>query len=210
MPRQSLLDFGQTQSALRPIPISDAALSFNKDAFSDDESDRYLDTLTHDTPWRHDRITIHGRTIPLPRLQAWYADNGASLRYSGMTVAPLEFTEALHAIRRRVYDLTGVYFNSALVNCYRNGNDSVGWHRDNEPEFGPDPIIGSVSFGATREFVLKHVTKRTLPPITVRLTHGSLLLMGEGVQRFWKHQLPKRKRVTEARINLTFRNVTPT
>jgi alkylated DNA repair dioxygenase AlkB len=189
----------------RPIP--DAELTFFERAFSSAESDHYFDALTRATPWRHDEITIHGRTIPLPRLQAWYAEAEAVLNYSGMRVPACVWTDDLLSIKRRINVLTGLDFNGVLLNYYRDGNDSVGWHSDNEVEFGPHPIIASVSFGATREFVLKHARDKTAATVSCALTHGSLLLMGRTVQNFWKHQLPKRKRVTEPRLNLTFRTI---
>ncbi len=116
-------------------------------------------------------------------------------------------TDPLNAIRERVRKLTGVSFNGVLVTLYRDGNDSVGWHSDDEKEFGEDPIIGSVSFGETRDFVLRHRYRRELPHVKCALRHGSLLLMGRGSQTRWAHQLPKRKRIARPRINLTLRTV---
>lgn len=155
-------------------------------------------------------MLIHGKRIPLPRLQAWYADGAFPLNYSGMNIAPLKMTAELGAIRERVQSLTGISFNGVLVTLYRDGSDSVGWHSDDEAEFGADPIIGSVSFGEERDFVLRHRRRRELAPVKIPLTHGSLLLMGRGSQIHWAHQVPKRKRVTRARINLTLRNVSTT
>ena len=206
MPEQSQFRFAQPAAGPTWIDIADAELSFYERAFSVDEADRYLRTLMAETPWRRDHITIHGRTIPLPRLQTWYADDGATLNYSGLSVPACAWTRDLVSIRDRVTELTGLRFNGVLLNCYRDGNDSVGWHSDNEAEWGPNPVIASVSFGATRDFMLKHLTLEEVDPVRCVLSHGSLLVMGDGVQTHWQHQLPKRKRVTEPRINLTFRN----
>lgn len=207
MQERSLFSVDYSSSDCQHIRIPDAELSFYEQAFSVDESDRYLHALMQNTAWRHDQITIHGKTIPLPRLQAWYADAGLDLHYSGMTLEPLDWTEDLRSIHERLRLLTGLQFNGVLVNCYRDGSDSVGWHRDNEAEFGPDPIIASVSFGATRQFDLKHLSKDHVKTVKCQLSHGSLLVMGATVQQFWKHQLPKRKLITQPRINLTFRNI---
>lgn len=207
MPQQSLFEFGQCDEEAHRVNIPDAALSIYRQAFSATEADSYLNSLVDTTPWRHDNIKIHGKTFPLPRLQTWYAHAGATLRYSGMRIKPLAWTNELLSIGDRVEALTGLRFDGVLVNLYRDGNDSVGWHSDNEVEFGPDPVIASVSFGATRDFVLKHLFKVELKPVKCALTHGSLLVMGHGVQTHWQHQLPKRKRVTEPRVNLTFRNI---
>ena len=193
----------------RRIPLPDAELVFYEGAFSDAEADHYFEVLRANTPWRRDQILIHGKRIPLPRLQTWYADADLPLAYSGMSLPALPMTPELHAIRGRVHELCGFEFNGVLVTLYRDGNDSVGWHSDDEPEFGPDPVIGSVSFGETRDFVLKHRTQRELPPVTCALSHGSLLVMGRGSQTRWAHRLPKRKAVRGARINLTLRNILP-
>jgi alkylated DNA repair dioxygenase AlkB len=207
MLEQALFNFGQPGNGYQRIQIADAELSMFEHAFSAAESDRYLQTFIDNIPWRCDEINIHGRTIPLPRLQAWYADKDAVLHYSGMSVEPLAWTSELFSIGERVTELSGLRFNGVLLNCYRDGFDSVGWHSDDEQKFGPDPIIASVSFGATREFVLKHRFKDDVKPVKCQLTHGSLLVMGKGTQTHWKHQLPKRKLVTKPRINLTFRNM---
>lgn len=191
----------------RAIDLPDAELCFYPQAFSAAEADQHFESLRSATPWRHDQMLIHGKRIPLPRLQAWYADDDVALKYSGMRIAPLAMTDDINAIRDRVRDATGLTFNGVLVTLYRDGNDSVGWHSDDEAEFGVDPIIGSVSLGETRDFVLKHRHRSELPPVKCALTHGSLLVMGRGSQTHWAHQLPKRKRIARARINLTLRNV---
>jgi alkylated DNA repair dioxygenase AlkB len=209
MSQQSLFDLEEQSADCEQIDIPDATLFFHPHAFNDVESTHHLQSLTGHTPWRHDEITVHGRTVPIPRLQAWYNNDNAGLTYSGMHLAALTWTDELDSIRQRVQQLSGFDFNGVLVNYYRDGNDSVGWHSDDETEFGIDPIIASVSFGATRDFVLKHKRDTKLKPVKCRLTSGSLLVMGKGVQTNWQHQLPKRKRVTEPRINLTFRNILP-
>ena len=206
MSQQSLLD-NPAQSSKQAIDLPDAELYFYPQAFSNVEAGRHFETLLNVTPWRHDQILIHGKRIPLPRLQAWYADDDVALNYSGMRIMPLAMTSPINAIRNRVRELTNLSFNGVLVTLYRDGNDSVGWHSDDEAEFGFDPIIGSVSFGETRDFILKHRHRRELPPVKCPLTRGSLLVMGHGSQTQWAHHLPKRKRVTRARINLTLRNV---
>ncbi len=209
MHEQSLFVDPPLRETVLEIPLRDATLKFHAQAFGADEADHYFDRLLKTTPWRTDMITIHGKSIPLPRLQAWYCDHDWPLHYSGMTVPALPWTEVLRSIRARVHELAGLDFNGVLVNCYRDGNDSVGWHSDDEAEWGPNPVIASVSFGATRDFVLKHRRDKSEKPVTCPLTHGSLLLMGDTVQNTWQHQLPKRRRVTNSRINLTFRNLLP-
>jgi alkylated DNA repair dioxygenase AlkB len=207
MREQSLFSFDEPDGHPELIEIPDAALTIYHHAFSDEEANHYLKALMTNTPWRHDDIQIHGKLIPLPRLQQWYCDEYTVLRYSGMSLQPLRWTDELLSIRAHLKRLTDLSFNGVLVNCYRNGNDSVGWHRDNELQFGKNPVIASVSFGAARDFVLKHLYKAHEQPIKCSLSHGSLLIMGDTVQNYWKHQLPKRKDVALPRINLTFRNI---
>lgn len=202
---QGTLNFAARAEPLR-IPLPDAELQWFEHAFSVEEADRYFSALTTATPWRRDDIRVHGKTFPLPRLQAWYADDpGATLAYSGMRLPALALSPDLRAIRERVEILSGASFNGVLVNCYRDGQDCVGWHSDNEPEWGDNPVIASVSLGAARDFMLKHIRRKNEKTRTVSLTHGSLLVMGDQVQQNWLHQLPRRARVTAPRINLTFR-----
>jgi alkylated DNA repair dioxygenase AlkB len=172
-----------------------------------EQSDRILRTLTHETPWRQDHIQIAGKTIPLPRLTAWYGDPGKGYAYSGIAMQAEPWTATLLDIKTRVEAKTGVPFNSVLLNYYRTGQDSVAWHSDDEPELGHHPVIASVSVGATRRFHLKHKTNKALNRVAIDLTHGSLLLMQGATQHGWQHQVPKTARPVGPRINLTFRAI---
>lgn len=175
------------------------------------EAEGLLRTLEAQTPWRQDRITLFGRSHDVPRLTAWYGDPGCSYAYSGLRLVPLPWTEALGSMRARVARAAGVAFNSVLLNWYRDGNDSMGWHADDEPELGPDPVIASVSLGAARTFQLKHRQDKTERRIDLDLEHGSLLVMHPPTQAHWVHAVPKRRRAGRGgRINLTFRYVEPT
>lgn len=160
--------------------------------------------LLRATPWRQDRIRIMGREIAQPRLTAWYGEPGATYTYSGLTLAPLPFTSLLLKIRAAVQAVAGDRFDSALLNQYRDGADSVSWHSDNEPELGPDPIIASVSLGATRRFDLRRRDDHGVRA-SFELEHGSLLLMREGCQTGWRHRIAKTTAPVGPRINLTFR-----
>jgi len=141
-----------------------------------------------------------------PRLTAWYGDPGKAYSYSGITMQPHNWTKALLEIKQRIEAVAGASFNSALLNLYRDGKDSMGWHRDNEKELGINPVIGSVSFGAARTFVLRHYTDKKLKQ-SIELTHGSFLLMRGRTQHCWEHSLPKRITSTGERINITFRRI---
>lgn len=172
--------------------------------FSPEESDRLMAALTENIRWKQEPITIMGRQVMQPRLTAWYGDADKPYTYSGVTMQPFTWTAELQHIRARIEPLAGVRFTSALLNFYRDGNDSMGWHRDNEKSLGPQPVIGSVSFGAARYFHFKHASDKDLRVKTV-LSHGSLLLMRGRTQERWYHSVPKTVRVTEPRINITFR-----
>ncbi len=186
-----------------PLPDGDVTLTscfFNKAV-----ADSLFDTLRIKIQWQQDNIRLYGRAIDLPRLTAWYGDPGSSYIYSGIAMNPLPWTPELLFIKERIEEGSGVVFTSVLLNLYRNGNDGVHWHSDDEKELGLNPVIGSVSLGGTRTFQLRHLKRRELPKVEISLTHGSFLLMKGTTQHFWEHQLPKTRRAVKPRINLTFR-----
>jgi len=169
------------------------------------ESDRLYQKLHTTIQWQQDKIELYGRTIDLPRLTAWYGDPGKSYTYSGILMRPHAWTRHLLRIKKRIEEEVEVEFSSVLLNLYRTGRDSVGWHSDNERELGRNPVIGSVSFGETRMFQMRHLTRKKLSRVEIPLGHGSLLLMKGTTQHYWEHQVPKTAQTVEPRINLTFR-----
>ncbi|WDS35650.1 alpha-ketoglutarate-dependent dioxygenase AlkB [Pseudoxanthomonas sp.] len=156
--------------------------------------------------WHTHRIRMFGRWVDSPRLSCWIGDPGASYRYSGRTFAPHPWPGALVPLRERLRGELGVDFNSVLANLYRDGRDAMGWHSDDEPELGPEPVIASVSLGAARRFVLRrrddHAVRREL-----LLEPGSLLVMRGSSQRDWQHALARTAKPVGPRINLTFRRI---
>ncbi len=156
--------------------------------------------------WQQKAIRLFGRDVMQPRLVAWYGDAGANYRYSGVDNEPLPWAPVLLAIRDKIEPLCQARFNSVLCNFYRNGQDSVGWHSDDEPELGAKPIIASVSFGVTRPFLLQHKKDKSLR-FSVELTNASLLLMQGETQKNYRHAVLKNNKVVDARINLTFRQI---
>ncbi len=166
-------------------------------------ADAALAGLLAETPWAQRSLRIAGRAVMEPRLTAWYGEAGQRYTYSGLTLDPLPFTPLLRQLKAAIEGAAGTHFDSVLINRYRDGRDSVGWHADDEPELGPDPLIASLSLGAVRRFVLKE--RRGTERLALDLPHGSLLLMGRGCQRGWLHALPKTARPVGARVNLTFR-----
>ena len=153
---------------------------------------------------------LFGRRVAQPRLSLWMGDADAVYRYSGRTFEPRPWNEPVARLRDRVERTVGRPFNSVLINLYRHGGDSMGYHADDEPELGPEPVIASVSVGAARRFVLRpRKEKGSTGARELLLTSGSLLVMREGVQRAWVHGVPRDRSVTAARLNLTFRSVRP-
>ncbi len=164
----------------------------------------YFEQLKRETHWRQDDIRVFGKVYPQPRLTALYADNSKPYRYSNLTMHPLPYTPLLQDIKEKVENLCGTRFTTCLLNLYRDGQDSNGWHADDEKELGVNPVIASVSLGETRYFHLKHKEQKSLK-FKLELEHGSLLLMQGTTQHHWLHQIPKTRRPIEERINLTFR-----
>lgn len=189
---------------LQNILPKDGDVNFFPHMFTEAESDVYINELKEAIEWKQEPITIYGRTVMQPRLTAWYGDPGKIYTYSGITMQPLAWTPALLKIKQRIETVSPVVFNSALLNLYRDQRDSMGWHRDNEKELGINPVIGSVSFGATRTFQFRHYIDKSLRQ-SLELTHGSLLLMKGETQHHWEHSLPKRTKEIGLRVNITFR-----
>lgn len=156
--------------------------------------------------WQQHSITMFGRLLAEPRLSAWMADSGLSYLYSGVERTPKAWVKPIDDMRRAVIDLCGASMNSVLCNLYRTGQDSMGWHADNEPELGPQPTIASVSLGGTRRFRIRR-TDQPVESIGIDLRHGDLLLMRGPSQKQWQHCVPKTRRPVAPRINLTFRSI---
>jgi alkylated DNA repair dioxygenase AlkB len=156
--------------------------------------------------WKQDHIKLYGKEIPLPRLTAWYGDSGKAYTYSGITSKPNPWNKGLLYLKEQIERCAGVAFNSVLLNWYRDGEDSLNWHADDEKELGVNPVIASANFGETRDFLVRRnddpSTKLVLP-----LKHGTLLIMRGELQHHWQHSIPKRKKVNGSRFNLTFRRI---
>jgi alkylated DNA repair dioxygenase AlkB len=189
-----------------PLELFEGEARLWPGAFGAGEATQLFDDLRRQIDWRQEEILMFGRRVPVPRRVAWHGDPGASYTYSGTEHHPLPWTPALERVRARVTELTGVDFNAVLLNLYRDGRDGMGWHADDEPELGRNPVIASVSLGETRRFCLRHRRRRELR-VDVPLAHGSLLLMSGGTQHHWVHALPKTAAAVGERINLTFRRL---
>ena len=191
-----------------PLPLSpdrQSEITFWPSWLGSAEADDLLATAINQVAWRQDNIHIAGKSIPIPRLQNWYGDPTTSYTYSRIKLQAVAFPPWMEMLRRRVERQTGNCFNRTLVNYYRDGQDSVDWHADDERELGSEPIIASVSLGQERAFLLRH--KTTKERLKINLPPGSLMMMGPGIQEHWHHSVAKDKNVVGPRINFTFRNM---
>ena len=189
-----------------PLELPDTRLRYFQYFFNTDEAEHFYSKLFETIPWQQDPITVFGKTYDQPRLTALHANNTKPYSYSGITMYPNQMTTELTAIYERIRTVSSVEFTSVLLNLYRDGKDSNGWHADNEKELGKSPNIASVIFGAQRFFHLKHRTIKEAK-LKVLLHSGSLLLMEGDTQEKWLHQIPKTAKPIQPRINLTFRKI---
>ena len=186
--------------------LPDAELEYFPNFLNKEKADLLLQKLLKEVPWQQQNIKLFGKEIPQPRLTAFYAEQGISYTYSGLQLQPNNFSTELWELKQKTQELSGYDFNTCLANLYRHGNDSMGWHADDEKVLGKNPVIASISLGGIRRFQFKHKTNKDLKE-SIELQHGSLLIMKGSMQHFWKHQLPKTKKEVAPRINLTFRKI---
>jgi alkylated DNA repair dioxygenase AlkB len=186
------------------LPFDGSAL-FHEWVLGDLNHHSVMSELVDNIAWESHSIKMFGKEYPQPRLIAWFGDPGSEYSYSGLKMNVRDWVEPISSLREIIQAHANVEFNSVLVNYYRNGNDKVGWHRDDEPELGATPTIASLSLGATRRFKFRHLETRQVVPID--LPAGSLVVMSGLSQARWEHEAPRQIGVTEPRINLTFRQV---
>ncbi len=194
-----------SQESTNLLPFQ-GEVTFHPEFFSGQEADENFKLLQERLAWHQEPIWMFGKQILQPRLTALYGDPKVRYGYSGIAMEALPFSEELEQIKHRLQAFTNQEFTHVLCNFYRDGQDSMGWHRDNESVLGKNPTIASLTFGATRVFQLRPYGKKE-PKLSLELSHGSLLLMGGESQHYWEHQLPKSKKVLAPRINLTFRKL---
>jgi len=190
----------------KEIDITGGRLRYFESFFRESQAKEVFDSLLEETPWQQDPITIFGKTYQQPRLTALYASNAKPYSYSGITMNPRPMTPLMETLRDRIHQVSSNTFTTVLLNLYRNGKDSNGWHADDEKELGKNPVIASLSFGAERYFHLKHKKDKNLR-LKIPLKSGSLLIMEGETQTHWLHQVAKTARPVGPRINLTFRRI---
>jgi len=184
--------------------LPNAEIEYFPNFFSTEKANELFHKLQTEIPWQHDTISVYGKNHLQPRLTSLFGNEGKPYGYSNIIMQPHHWNPLLIFLKEEVEKVCPENFTTVLLNYYRNGQDSNGWHADNEKELGRNPIIASLSFGEERVFQLKHNTIETAKQ-NITLQHGSLLLMKGTTQHFWKHQIPKTKKEIGGRINLTFR-----
>lgn len=184
--------------------LPDELMEYKPGFFTNEESAGLIPILKDTINWNQETIQMYGKLLNTPRLTAWYGDNSKTYAFSGKKYEPYAWTKELLSIKARVDAACGITFNSVLLNLYRNGNDSVAWHADDEPELGINPLIASVSFGQLRRFDVRHKQDHKIK-YSIELENGSLLIMKGDLQHKWEHQIPKSTKAMKERINLTFR-----
>lgn len=183
----------------------DGILIYRPDFIGPDEARVQIETLTKTIDWENHSIKFFGKLVEVPRLTAWYGDK--EYKYSGIINIPLPWTRELYDLKEMCEEACETKFNSVLLNLYRDGNDHMGWHADDEKSLGENPVIASLSFGEVRKFGLKHRYDKNLTPLSLELASGSLIIMKGEMQDNWHHRIHPTKKSKGVRINLTFRNV---
>jgi alkylated DNA repair dioxygenase AlkB len=187
------------------LPIAGGGLRYAGRFLPPEQADGLLHALIPEVPWQQAEISLFGRKVLTPRLSCWMGDADAVYRYSNTTFVPEPWLDCILALKRQVEAAAGTPFNSVLLNYYRSGQDAMGWHSDDEPELGLQPVIASISLGCVRRFLLRR--KGGGPSAAIELAHGSLLLMQGDTQKNYQHSLPRSAKAVDARINLTFRKI---
>lgn len=188
------------------IDLPQAKLDYLPQWVGAEVADRWLNDLMRQTPWSQPQIKLYGRSFSVPRLVAWYGDADVGYRYSGLVHEPLLWTPLLAEIREQAQQRIGQRLDGVLLNLYRDGQDAMGWHSDDEPELGPEPLVVSLNLGATRRFDFRRKGASRIE-YSIELEHGSLLVMSGPTQHYWQHQIARTRKVSEPRLNLTFRQI---
>jgi alkylated DNA repair dioxygenase AlkB len=191
------------EDAINNLLHKDGSVNYYRNVLTHYEAKRYFDLLLQNIIWENDEVVIFGKHIIAKRKVAWYGDSDYLYTYSNATKKALPWTTELSELRQIVEESAGTKFNSCLLNLYHNGDEGIAWHSDDEKSLKENSVIASLSLGAERKFSFKH--KLTKETVSLVLEHGSLLIMKDATQINWLHSLPKSKKITGPRINLTFR-----
>ncbi|WP_018970850.1 alpha-ketoglutarate-dependent dioxygenase AlkB family protein [Rubritalea marina] len=189
----------------RNILRHDGEVWYRAEALDAQCGDVWFAALLADEHWSNDVLMMFGKEVTTARQVIWYGDAGLSYRYSGVTKHAIPWSDTMLEILDWVEHVTGERFNSCLLNRYQSGDEGMGWHSDNEPELGEEPVIAALSLGAERRMRFRHISSKETAAID--LVHGSLLVMRGSTQERWQHCIAKTKRINEPRVSLTFRRV---
>jgi alkylated DNA repair dioxygenase AlkB len=202
------------QKTLFETPLSDPALNilskdggahYHPKVFAEQTSIEFMNQLQATLKWEPEQLMMFGKLVTTRRKVVWVGDPKCSYTYSGIKKNPQNWTSELLFIKSQLEEISQAKFNSCLLNLYHDGDDGMGWHSDDEKELDPISPITSLSLGATRKFAFRH--KKDKETISLFLESGSALIMHPPTQEYWQHALLKTKTVSDARINLTFRNM---
>lgn len=197
--------FEKKSSGDRNLLPYDGTVNYLGRIFTEEQADSFFQKLLSGIEWRNDEALIFGKKVITKRKVAWYGDKAFEYTYSNIKKNALPWTNELSALKAIVEQICGTSFNSCLLNLYHDGNEGMAWHSDAEKDLQKDGAIASLSFGAERKFSFRHISSKE--KVELLLEHGSLLLMKDRTQSYWQHRLPPSKKVTTARINLTFRTI---
>lgn len=200
------LDPAESEHIFKKILENNEGLNPEQISQSNTDSDFLSNIRFTQIHWEQLHLRLFRKKIPQPRLTAWYADKGINYAYSGLKLQARPFPPLLEILRKKVESVSGMPFNSVLLNWYRNGSDYISWHSDDEKKLGKNPVIASLSLGAIRTFQLRRKDDYTCK-ISIPMTSGSLLIMSGALQHFWQHGIPKERKIEAGRINLTFRKI---
>lgn len=190
------------------LDVPDGEVFYYADWLSSRAADKLLSLCSTEMAWQQPEIKVAGKLHRIPRQQVWVGDADAIYRYSQSTFTPFPWPAFLSDLKSKIETECKSHFNSVLLNRYRNGADGMGFHADDEPELGREPVIASLTLGFPRRFVLKH-KRGQYPNRELTLQHGDLLMMRGKTQHNWLHGVPKTQKTCGERVNLTFRRIHP-
>lgn len=191
-----------------PVCPSRQPWTLHRGWLTPERSNVWQRTITQEMAWQQPMVQVYGRRHAVPRLTGFLASEGLRYRYSGTTHCGEGWPSWFELLRQQVNEACGTCFNGCLLNLYRNGEDRMGWHADDEQEIDQTRPIASLSLGATRDFCLRH-RQDPMRRETLALADGDLLVMHPGCQQQWMHGVPSRRRIRTSRVNLTFRCFLP-
>lgn len=201
------ISFLVVSRSMEKIQLQDGLLYYQHDFLDAQSAYTLYKLLQEECSWQQDRIQLFGKQHKIPRLQTFQGEPGLEYRYSNLTLQTKPWHPEVAAIKREIEQCCSSRFNAVLMNLYRDGQDSMGWHSDDEPELGQNPVIASLSLGGERRFLLRHRTDKTIAKHEAILTSGSLLIMAGSTQHYWQHSIPRTAKAVSSRINLTFRQI---